>query len=73
MSFLKLFGDWFRKKDESVIDLYIKKEKESLQKEYNNLIEERKKMRDFINRLDALIDVEERVISHEKGGKNYVD
>ncbi len=68
MSLVTKFADWFHKKDDRIMELHINKEREALKEEYNSLMKERKKMRDFINRLDALIDIEEKfLLNKEKG------
>jgi len=63
------FIEWFGEKNQKIINLNLKKERKLLSKELAGLENERNNIRDYINRLDSLIDVEEKFISEsEKGG-----
>lgn len=69
MGLVEKFIEWFGKKNQKIINLNLKKERKLLSKELAGLEDERNNIRDYIYRLDALIDVEEKFISElEKGG-----
>ncbi|VAX19558.1 hypothetical protein MNBD_IGNAVI01-820 [hydrothermal vent metagenome] len=69
MGLVEKFTEWFGEKNQKIIDLNLKNERKLLSKELNELESERNKIREYINRLDLLIDVEEKFVSEtEKGG-----
>jgi len=69
MGLVEKFTEWFGEKNQKIIDLNLEKERKLISKELTELEYERNKIRDYVNRLDALIDVEEKFISEpEKGG-----
>ncbi|GBD89545.1 hypothetical protein BMS3Abin04_00251 [bacterium BMS3Abin04] len=69
MGLIEIFTEWFGRKNQKIIDLNLKKERKLLSKELAELENERNNIRDYVNRLDSLIDVEEKFISEpEKGG-----
>lgn len=70
----KILTDWFKKKDRNVMTLHLQKEREALKKELDSLNAERKKMTDFLHRMEALIEDEEKITSDsakpQKGEKS---
>ena len=70
MGLIEIFTEWFGRKNQKIIDLNLKKERKLLSKELAELENERNNIRDYVNRLDSLIDVEEKFISEPEKGVN---
>ena len=63
MKTMEKFANWFIEHDKRIMEIHLKREKNTLEKELRHIEDERDKMRDHLHRLEALIDKQEELAS----------
>lgn len=61
MSILEGFVDWFRKSDQDIMEAHLKKDKEALQKALSEMDKERRRLSQYLHRLEKIIEKEEQL------------
>ena len=61
MKTMRDFANWFIERDKHIMEIRLKKENNFLKKELRNLENKRDKMRNYLHRVEALIEKQEEL------------